>query len=235
MNPQDSQIHFWAAVVDTRPRLAAMPERPIPRASLATEGQEPVEPRPAATVILLRAGPGHGALEVLLVERNRAQRFMGGMWVFPGGAVDTDEGEGDTAQRVAGVREVWEEVGVRLADPTALVRYSRWITPAEISIRFDTHFFLARLPAGAEPHADGEECVDLAWFTPGGALTMHERGELPMVFPTIKHLEQLAPFATPAALLDWATGRAVVPVQPQIVGSGEQARLVLPGEPGYIA
>ena len=43
-----------------------------------------VEPRPAASLILLRDGPD-GA-EVLLVQRNPEQRFMGGAWVFPGAA-----------------------------------------------------------------------------------------------------------------------------------------------------
>jgi 8-oxo-dGTP pyrophosphatase MutT (NUDIX family) len=46
-------------------------------------------PREAATVIVLRGGGE--ALEVLLVKRNPAQKFMGGAWVFPGGAVDADE------------------------------------------------------------------------------------------------------------------------------------------------
>ena len=31
---------------------------------------------------------------------------MGGVWVFPGGAVDAGEGEGDAAHRVAAVREL---------------------------------------------------------------------------------------------------------------------------------
>src|SRR5215204_7482995 len=85
-------------------------------------------PREAATVIVLRGGDD--ALEVLLVKRNPQQRFMGGAWVFPGGAVDADEGTGDAAHRAAGVREVLEESAIELADPGALVRFSRWITPA---------------------------------------------------------------------------------------------------------
>ena len=52
------------------------------------------------------------------------------------------------------------------------------------------------------------------------------------MFPTIKHLEQLAAFDSAAALLDWATGREVVAVEPRVIG-GEAARVVLPGEPGY--
>src|SRR3954449_8278048 len=99
----------------------------------------PTPPRQAASVIVVRGGAG--ALEVLLVRRNPAARFMGGAWVFPGGAVDADEGEGDAAHRVCAVRELEEEAGIAGVDPAGLVKYSRWITPAEVKIRFDTHFF----------------------------------------------------------------------------------------------
>ena len=206
--------------------------RPGPGEELRTGG-EPAVPRQAATVILLRGGMER--LEVLLVKRNPAQRFMGGAWVFPGGAVDAHEGEGDLAHRAAGVREVAEEAGVELADPSALVRFSRWITPAAVKIRFDTHFFLAAAPEGAQPHPDGSETVDLGWYSPQGALDAYERDELTLVFPTIKTLEQLAAFDSADELLAWAGGRGVEPVEPQVVGEGETARIVLPGEPGYQA
>jgi 8-oxo-dGTP pyrophosphatase MutT (NUDIX family) len=205
-------------------------DRPGPGEELRTTGQ-PTRPRQAATVIVLR-GLGD-TLEVLLVKRNPRQRFMGGAWVFPGGAVDAGEGEGDAAHRVAGVREVEEEAGIRLADPDALVKLSRWITPAEVKIRFDTHFFLAAAPDGQEARIDGSECVDFGWFTPQGALDAHARDEIILVFPTIRTLEQLAPFGSAAELLDWAAGREVVPLQPRVLGEGETARIVMPGEPGY--
>ena len=194
---------------------------------------EPVEPRQAATVIVLRGGSEQ--LEVLLVKRNPAQRFMGGAWVFPGGAVDAGEGSGDAAHRAAGVREVEEEAAIALPDPGALVRFSRWITPAMVSIRFDTHFFLAAAPDGADPKPDGGETVDLGWFTPQGALDAHGRDEILLVFPTIKTLEQLAEFSSADELLEWAGGRDVEPVEPQVIGDGPAARIVLPGEPGYKA
>jgi hypothetical protein len=113
------------------------------------------------------------------------------------------------------------------------VRFSQWITPPEVKIRFDTHFFLAPLPDGAQPRIDGDECVDLGWFTPQAALTAHAAGELLLVFPTIKHFEQLSAFATADELLAFATGREVIAVTPRVVMSGEQARILLPGEPGY--
>ncbi len=191
----------------------------------------PVEPRQAATVILLRGGAE--ALEVLLVRRTPHARFMGGVWVFPGGAVDAREGDGDEAHRVAAIRELREEAAISLEDADALVKFSRWITPAEVQIRFDTHFFLAPLPSGQEPRIDGEECVDLGWFSPAGALEAYGAGEIELVFPTIKHLEQLSEFASADALMAHARGRDVQPVQPRVLIDGEVARIVLPGEPGY--
>jgi 8-oxo-dGTP pyrophosphatase MutT (NUDIX family) len=190
---------------------------------------EPTPPRQAATVILLRGG--ESTLEVLLVKRTEKARFMGGVWVFPGGAVD--EGDGESAHRRAAVRELSEEAGIVLADPQALVEFSRWITPEEVAIRFDTRFFLAELPQGQKPNVDGKECVDQGWFTPQGALDAFARKEIALVFPTIKQLEQLGSFASVARLLEYAGGREVLPVQPKVWFDGEVARVLLPGEPGY--
>jgi 8-oxo-dGTP pyrophosphatase MutT (NUDIX family) len=188
-------------------------------------------PRAAATVIVLR-GAADG-LEVLLVKRNPEARFMGGAWVFPGGAVDRDEGRGEGALRAAAVREVGEEAGITLSSPERLVPFSRWITPPQVKIRFDTWFFLAPLPGGAEPVVDGAEVVDARWYEPSSALRAAAEGELLLVFPTIKHLEQLSVFATADELLEYARPREIRPVEPRVVMSGEHARVLLPGEPGY--
>ena len=200
--------------------------------------------RRAATVILLRGGDER--LEVLLVRRTPQARFMGGVWVFPGGAIDEgdipggggaapEEGSPIEAQalRTAAARELREEAGIALVDPAELVEFSRWITPAVVRTRFDTHFYLATLPAGQQARVDGEECIDLGWFTPQGALDAHGAGEIMLVFPTIKHLEQLSGFSSSDALLAHARGREVLPVEPRVVLEGEVARVLLPGDPGY--
>ncbi|HWI74601.1 MAG TPA: NUDIX hydrolase [Baekduia sp.] len=204
-------------------------DRPEPGAELI-DGEVTV-PRQAASVIVLRGGAE--TQEILLVQRNPQASFMGGVWVFPGGAVDAAEGTGETAHRAAAVRELEEEAAIGGVDPDALVRFSQWITPPQVKVRFDTHFFLAPAPVDVQPRVDGAECVDFGWFTPEGALGAHHAGDLLLVLPTIKHLEQLSGFPTADAVLYFARGREVVAVEPLLVGDGERARIVLPGEPGY--
>jgi hypothetical protein len=104
-----------------------------------------------------------------------------------------------------------------------------------VKIRFDTWFYLAPLPAGAQPRVDGEEVVDLRWYEPQAALDAARDGELFLVFPTIKHLEQLRSFNSASELIEYARGRDVQPVEPRVVVSENEARVLLPGEPGYEA
>jgi 8-oxo-dGTP pyrophosphatase MutT (NUDIX family) len=185
------------------------------------------EPRQAASILLLRdsaEGP-----EVLLVQRNPEQRFMGGAWVFPGGAVHSE----DADHAAAAVRELQEEAGVQLAPEHPVVHWSRWITPAEVVVRFDTWFFVAEAPPEAEATVDGGECVDAGWLRPAAALEAHQRGELMLVFPTIKHLEALAGMSSVADALEKARTREVVPVQPRVVVTEGKAEVLLPGDPGY--
>ena len=212
MNPHEVQMYCWA--VD-----ASMVAGDYPP-------QMPAEARLAASLILLREGKD--GPEVLLVQRNPEQRFMGGAWVFPGGAVD-----GDETPEASAVRELEEEASVILSPDAALESFSRWITPAQVKTRFDTWFFVAEAPAGAEPRCDGNECVDVCWIRPAGALAAHGRGELHLVFPTIKHLEQLAEFESVATAVEAARARRVMPVEPRVLTEGGIAQIVLPGEPGY--
>ena len=74
--------------------------------------------RPAATVMLLR--DTFGPLEVFMMRRTTKAAFAGGMYVFPGGAVDVADGDGDssrgdTSYEMASIRECFEEAGVLLA------------------------------------------------------------------------------------------------------------------------
>jgi 8-oxo-dGTP pyrophosphatase MutT (NUDIX family) len=196
-----------------------------------TNGGPVTVPRPAATVVLLR--DGEAGLEVLLTRRTLRARFMAGAWVFPGGAVDPGDGEGQAGLRAAGVREVREEAGIDLGADAELVAFANWITPARVKIRYDTWFYLAAMPPGQEPVVDGDEIIEARWMRPADALAASSAGEILIVFPTARQLERLGGFATARELMDHARTTSIEAVEPQVVGSGEQARLVLPGEPGY--
>jgi 8-oxo-dGTP pyrophosphatase MutT (NUDIX family) len=198
---------------------------------------EPSTPRPAASIVLLRRGGKHSdrALEVLLLKRAESAKFMPNVWVFPGGAVDPEDGESEAGYRACAVRELREEAGIELAEVEELVLFSRWITPEVISRRFDAWFFLALAPAHSPPRPDGVETTEAGWFEPHAALDAHAGGELALAFPTVKQLESLLPHRTAEEAIAAHRGREVEPILPKVIGTPEEHRVVLPGDPDYPA
>jgi 8-oxo-dGTP pyrophosphatase MutT (NUDIX family) len=190
----------------------------------------PAEPRLAATLILLRRSGRHAEreLEVLMLRRSSAARFMPGVWVFPGGTVEAGEGLDECARR-----ELAEEAAIELAPDAEVRPWSRWITPELVPIRFDTHFFVALAPPHSPPRPDGTEVTEAAWLSPRQALEDHRRGTRSLVFPTIKHLETLSGYASADEVMAAARDRRVEAILPRVVGEGEGQRVVLPGDPGY--
>jgi 8-oxo-dGTP pyrophosphatase MutT (NUDIX family) len=196
----------------------------------------PTEPRPAASVILLRRGGRHDSrgIEILLGRRTPKASFMPNAWVFPGGAVDAaGDDPGDADYRAAAVRELEEEASVRIEDPQELVPFSRWITPREVKVRYDTWFYLALAPAHCSPVPDGAEIVEMSWFAPQDALDRGGAGEMLLVFPTIKQLEALLEFATAGEALETAATREIVPILPKVSVVDGEPRILLPGDAGY--
>ncbi len=160
-------------------------------------GLAPVELREAATVMLVR--DGDRGLEVFMLRRNLRSDFVGGAYVFPGGAIDpadrhTDleplcEGRSDAeasslfgvasgglAYWVAAIRECFEEAGVLLAyrDDDKLVR----LDDLDVAERFGRH--RADVDGGRRRLVEvcAEESLRLAvdtmsyfghWITPEGA------------------------------------------------------------------
>jgi len=255
--------------------------------------------REAATVMLLRDTPG--GLEVFMMKRTLNAAFVGGAYVFPGGAVDAADRHDDVSAHcigltdaaasdllgvergglaywVAALRECFEEAGVLLArtndgaavsfaDPTVAERFngyrhavhdgdlrlvqlcgdeglrlatddvgyvSHWVTPVGEPRRFDTRFFVARAPQDQTPLHDDNETIDSLWVNPTDALERQRKGELFMIFPTIKNLEFLAPFATCADVLAAAAAIGRPPmILPRIVKRGEGIAILMPGDAGY--
>lgn len=86
-------------------------------------------------------------------------------------------------------------------DGGALRYIGHWITPSSSPIRFDTRFFLARLPEGAEPAACGRESVDGRWWAPTAALAAAEGTGMTLLEPTSTTLRFLAQFDSFAELV----------------------------------
>ncbi len=140
-----------------------------------------------------------------------------GRWAI-GPLADVDEAARAGFLRAA-LRELWEEAGVfpaggpqgnwprhdarsfwaalAAADvnlPTQGLSYwINWVTPKPIPMRFDTHFFLARMDANAMICPQEGEVVAARWFHPTEALNACSRGEIELMFPTMRSLEHLAP------------------------------------------
>lgn len=202
-----------------------------------------VTPRPASTVVLMDDQD-----RVFLTQRPKTMKFMGGFYVFPGGAVDRgDEVHDDAyinnekrdasfsqAYYIAAVRELFEEAGILLChkddgftvllEEEAAIEYRRLLINGDISflhmlkkealylnlanltyfgrivtpnlskIRFDTRFFLARLPEGQTPRPDENEIDDSLWITPQDALTQYEEEKISLAPPTIHTLKTITEY-----------------------------------------
>lgn len=178
-----------------------------------------------------------------MLRRGSGARFMPGVWVFAGGVVDPADFEAaanppaglerdEWAHRLCGARELAEEGGIEI-EAEGLAPWSRWITPEQVPIRFDTRFYLALAPAHSKPEPDGVEMDEARWVEASAALKAGEAGELELSFPTIRHLEMLARFTDADAALEAAADRLVEPILPRVVGSREAFRVLLPGDAGY--
>jgi 8-oxo-dGTP pyrophosphatase MutT (NUDIX family) len=235
---------------------------------------------------------GDSPFSVLMLERHGSVTFPG-VHAFPGGVVDpgdhavtgaalppeqswapADEGDCPPAALpywVAAVRELFEEVGILLAErhgrtldgplapelaalrgrlhageqfgplleahdlrpaTAALYYFSRWITPRQNPRRFDTRFLVGRMPEGQEAVADGTETESCGWFTPRAALAAYERGEIMLIPPTVRTLDDLTAFSSVDAVLDDARRRIVRAVRPEVVATDGLPTLSYPDNTG---
>jgi 8-oxo-dGTP pyrophosphatase MutT (NUDIX family) len=111
--------------------------------------------------------------------------------------------------------------------------WAHWITPEIEPRRYDTRFFVAAMPAGQRTRDVGGEADAVAWLRPRDALEAAAAGEVGLLPPTAFTLTELIGYDSVAAVLAAADARDVRPVLPQIVISGEDAIVLLPGERGY--
>lgn len=122
--------------------------------------------------------------------------------------------------------------GIEL-DLGRLAYFSHWITPEGAPRRYDTRFFVARVPADQDALHDDEEVVASTWISPADAVESHRAGKLDAMFPTLKNLEAIGRFSNTAEVMAAAAAAEVPAILPRITVEGEGVRIVLPGDPGY--
>jgi 8-oxo-dGTP pyrophosphatase MutT (NUDIX family) len=113
-----------------------------------------------------------------------------------------------------------------------LFYFARWITPRVNPKRFDTRFLVGRVPAGQDAVADGTETVGHEWLTPAAALRAYQDGRIQLIPPTVRTLDDLARFASVAAVLDNARRRVVRALCPEIEPGGTFPAMTYPDNTG---
>ena len=112
-----------------------------------------------------------------------------------------------------------------------LVHFAHWITPKHMTRRYDTHFFLARVPSGHAGQHCGRESVDSLWVRPSDAIA--NRKEWRIMFPTRLNLMKLAKTATVEDALWHARENPPVLVEPWVEDTSAGKRLRIREDAGY--
>lgn len=194
--------------------------------------------RAAATVVLLRESAN--GLEVLLLRRNAAVQFAGGLWVFPGGAIDTAdfaESSHDTmaAAKRAAIREAREETGIDIEN-CQLQFFAHWTTPEGSVKRYATWFFVAALLSGdVDVVVDGSEIVEHRWLSPQSAIALHRARALDMMPPTFITLAELAVCNSMIEVEAMYRERPVTDILPKFVSTDNGVVALYPLDDGYEA
>ncbi|MDQ4005877.1 MAG: NUDIX hydrolase [Actinomycetota bacterium] len=178
-----------------------------------------MEPRPAATVIVVRPAPS--GIEALILTRGAGTTFAPGFRVFPGGIVDPEDADlarrlfGDPSEsaRACGLRELYEETGILLTaegpvahqpglrldglefrplERRSMPEVAHWIAPEFLEVRFDARFFAVAAPPGLDPVIDGHEIEAAEWLTPAEVLEGTQTGASQLMWPTFITMQRLA-------------------------------------------
>ena len=121
---------------------------------------------------------------------------------------------------------------LRLALDT-LVPWAHWVTPPVTTRRFDTRFFVARLPADQTPSHDEAETIASTWTSPQAALGSAQRGDIVLPPPTWMTLRELEAFASVEEILAAAPARERERREPLLTEHEGARMMIMPGDPEY--
>ncbi len=120
-----------------------------------------------------------------------------------------------------------------LLAPGLMLPYAHWITPEIEAKRFDTRFFLARLPGGQHATHDDVELVESLWISPEHALDKNDKREIKLMPPTLITLHELSRFNSLEDVFDTTRSSAILPIMPQAFKTDNGFGVKLPHDPEY--
>lgn len=124
--------------------------------------------------------------------------------------------------------EIIEEENLIL-DAGAMHYIARWVTPKGPPRRYDTRFFISRMPENQIPLHDDNELVHSEWISPEEILAKVEAEEMILMSPTLRMIQSLAKFDSADDVI--AAASANLPDERARVNKNKE--LVLPGDPFY--
>jgi 8-oxo-dGTP pyrophosphatase MutT (NUDIX family) len=117
---------------------------------------------------------------------------------------------------------------------STLHRWSHWITPRPMKRRFDTRFFLARMPENQTCRPDQKETTHGLWITPRNALAGNLSGEIPLSPPALVTLHDLQRFPSFDSLMKAASDRSWGnAIEPRVVPLERGVIIIEPWDPMY--
>lgn len=205
----DERDREWAAKLDLPQRVAGL-DAAESTAFLIAAARELFE---EAGVLLARDASG---LYLSLADAPAHERFK--------------RYRSDVHRDAAAFSAILERERLRLA-LDALVPFAHWVTPPVDTRRFDTRFFLTRVPPKQVPAHDEQETTESAWITARDAIERCRRDEINLPPPTWTTLRELEPFASVDEAVSWARGRSIHRREPLFFEERGTKMLLLPGDP----
>lgn len=131
--------------------------------------------------------------------------------------------------------EAFQNLSLLLATE-ALVPWTRWITPRQASVthkRFDTRFFITRVPEGQTAAHDQHETTETLWTTPRTALTRYWDHHIELAPPQIMALVHLTRYPDARSALAEALSRQPPVVEPEPFDHDGVRTICYPGDPKH--
>ena len=150
----------------------------------------------------------------------------------PAANADLERWRGGLNDHSLKMGDILEQADLQLACDD-LARFSHWITPEFMPKRFDTHFYLARVPADQIAGHDGHENVDSVWISPQQVIEDAAAKRRTVIFPTLSNVVRLAESRSVDEAFAKAQASTIVPIRPWLEKRPEGKFVCIPKDAGF--